>query len=622
MFGAAGFGVYQWLSAREVWLSLHDAVSVRAPRSGSDQALRSLGDTGRTAILAHPPARMEWSLQLRPGEHHFRAAIAIDPDVARLSDGVNFRVRVLEAESIQSVVDARFVPEEQGAISKPIAGKFRSEGAPISLVLETGPGAAGRTDYDWAYWVEPRIQEGTHLPLIPLGVGALVLLAGCWASPGSGPRMLQSGVLQRVAALGLGLAIACLAAEGLLRVFPLLVPVTAAKRLPDGGASHYAGQTGEVRWDTDLGFLPLPNRCWSYARPAAAAPDEYRDPSPIEFCTDAEGFRNPMRREAPVVAIGDSFVQGTTIDYGGLWTTRLATQLGTSVANLGVDGYSPEQSVSVLEEYGLARKPRLVLFALFEGNDLDDTLHYRSYRESGLRWDAFIAGAIRARSVSLSHARLEWMRLWALTRHAMSAFETANSSAAGFNPIVGPIAGRRVQMAFHGLLLYRATLSRERREASEAWALLRTALENARSLCRRDGVALVVVLFPAKETLYPTLLEGSFAQNAFEAFVADSAPPGAAAPESWYSAYRENRESVRDLLVEYLAREAYAFVDLRDAFAAAASVGEVLYWPYDSHLNQRGNALAAARIADRVRRLDLSLARSDASTRAPSESPW
>ena len=601
---------FEWLTARETWLSLHDADVQQARDRGSGQEIYVLGQNGRVVILAHPPSRLAWQLQLRPGTHRFETFVGIDSAVLTKSDGVSFRVSVADDQAEREIAHADFAPDLDGSAWKRLEASFRTSGGTVRIALETGAGGRGNDSYDWALWAEPTVREGTSPASVLLVLGLVSLGIARTVFSGSISRTVRPGAMQRVGLLYLGCVLALIGHEVGLRAFPLLVPESAAQRLPHGGALHYGERTDGHRWDDELGYLPLAGRCWEYPRPEFLIDDQTprgaASSEQVEFCTDADGFRNPSDLLAPAIGvIGDSFVQGATIPLEHAWTTLLGDSLDGSVLNLGVGGFAPQQSVIVLKRFGLPRRPSLVLFAIYEGNDIDDTEHYRAYRKSQLRWDAFVAAIARMNSNSRTVQRYQWMRLWAVGSFGVSRLGLSEGSPRGpLNPATGSIAGRPIETAFHRLLLYRTTRSRRAWVTMDAWEMARDSLARARELCAEAGARMVVVLFPSKESIYPALLDGAFSHDDFDEFVAGAAPRGATPRSTWYADHLENRGTLNRLLVEHLEREDYDFVDLTPGFAAAAAKGQALYWPFDTHMSTRGNALAAELVTERLNSLE------------------
>ena len=72
----------------------------------------------------------------------------------------------------------------------------------------------------------------------------------------------------------------------------------------------------------------------------------------------------------------DSFTFGWGVTDGATWPDLLETALGRCVYNLGVNGASPAQEEMLLDDLfsrDTALAPRRVLWALYEGNDLEDS---------------------------------------------------------------------------------------------------------------------------------------------------------------------------------------------------------------------------------------------------------
>lgn len=94
-------------------------------------------------------------------------------------------------------------------------------------------------------------------------------------------------------------------------------------------------------------------------------------PEPFDLRYDHRGFRNDTDMDrADVVVIGDSYVEAPMLPGASLLTTELSHRLQTSVANLGISGYGPEQELVVLKRYALGLHPKTIVWVFFEGNDL------------------------------------------------------------------------------------------------------------------------------------------------------------------------------------------------------------------------------------------------------------
>src|SRR5262249_5095540 len=91
---------------------------------------------------------------------------------------------------------------------------------------------------------------------------------------------------------------------------------------------------------------------------------------PYDVRFDQHGFRNDTDlASADIAVIGDSFVEAGMVASERLMSTTLSRLLGCTVANLGQVAYGPQQELEVLKRYGVALRPRLIVWAFFEGND-------------------------------------------------------------------------------------------------------------------------------------------------------------------------------------------------------------------------------------------------------------
>jgi hypothetical protein len=97
----------------------------------------------------------------------------------------------------------------------------------------------------------------------------------------------------------------------------------------------------------------------------------YRN-SPFFPGHDRRGYRNDDALDHyDILAIGDSSTYGFGASAEGSWPRQLRTLSGRTVYNGGVGGYGPCEYLRVAEELSVL-KPKLVILALYLGNDLAD----------------------------------------------------------------------------------------------------------------------------------------------------------------------------------------------------------------------------------------------------------
>jgi hypothetical protein len=88
---------------------------------------------------------------------------------------------------------------------------------------------------------------------------------------------------------------------------------------------------------------------------------------------DKDGFRNPADLEDwEIVVIGDSFTELGNLKYDDLVSTQLGSLVDRSVKNLGISHTGVLNQTACLQHFGISKSTKHVVWAFFEGNDLQD----------------------------------------------------------------------------------------------------------------------------------------------------------------------------------------------------------------------------------------------------------
>jgi hypothetical protein len=96
---------------------------------------------------------------------------------------------------------------------------------------------------------------------------------------------------------------------------------------------------------------------------------------------DRRGFCNPEPDaydvdHLDVAALGDSFTWCTNVEPRDAWPSLLEKMTGMRTYNFGVPARGPYEYLELLAQFGLAKSPRWVVMAIYEGNDLRDAFRY------------------------------------------------------------------------------------------------------------------------------------------------------------------------------------------------------------------------------------------------------
>lgn len=298
---------------------------------------------------------------------------------------------------------------------------------------------------------------------------------------------------------------------------------------------------------------------------------------------DGDGFRNsPGLDEARVVLIGDSFIEGLQVTDDELVSARLTELLGAPVANLGRTGYGPQQELEVLRRYGLSRQPRAVVWAFYEGNDLQDIRAYASQRQRVVksRRDSPYRQR-RARSFA-RNAALGLLRWWNAGPSVPARLRAG---------VVHDSTGADVSIYFSCGVHEGAAEEALGRVESDEMEALQAILGRAHELCREREIDLIVAFVPSKFRVHHDLCR----------FDADSPCP------DW---------PIDDLpkAVEKAARAAspeIGFLDLTTPMRSRAEAGELVYLTDDTHWSPAGHHAAAVALAEFINQRDGSTNRRD-----------
>lgn len=128
-----------------------------------------LQDQKKPVLLEHPPARLKYRLDItRPAT--LKTAIAIDPAVwDKPGDGVQFEIHLTidnrEKLVFKHYIDPKNNPHDRQVI--PIEVDLSQYiGEEIYITLETKPGPNDDPYYDWAGWIQPRIENYRESTLV------------------------------------------------------------------------------------------------------------------------------------------------------------------------------------------------------------------------------------------------------------------------------------------------------------------------------------------------------------------------------------------------------------------------------------------------------------------------
>ncbi len=255
--------------------------------------------------------------------------------------------------------------------------------------------------------------------------------------------------------------------------------------------------------------------------------------------------------EGPRYTYDVEYDRNATMPSAQLMTTVLAHLTGRTVANLGLSAYGPQQELAVLKRYALALRPRVIVWAFYEGNDFKDLIRYEALRDQVLWGRA--PGLLRPRA---SLARNSIMALYRGLRGCGDRQQPLVPSG-----MFRTIDGSGVRMYF---------LHRTQAVTDADLTALARILGEADEITRQDDIRFLLLFVPTSFRVYHDLV--------------------VCTPES-ECATDDLPQRVESMLSNVSGRIEY--IDLTPVFRAAAARGELIYRPDDIHWAPAGHRLTA-----------------------------
>ena len=238
---------------------------------------------------------------------------------------------------------------------------------------------------------------------------------------------------------------------------------------------------------------------------------------------DEWGFRNAsVPSSAAVVTVGDSHTFGNAATMDEAWPSVLSRRLGTSVYNLGVGGYGPNQYYHLLMTRGLKLHPKWVLCGLYMGDDFENafSITYGLDYWSSLRTGHWPSVNANIWGDSEPPGPFKRVRNW-LSRESLLYRLVVHGAVLGslkesvrFRQVAGKtdpdvtsleLPEKNIREAFRprGLV---TRLDQKRPEVREGMRIAFHLLKAMDQACRENGCTLVVVIIPTKETVFADYL--------------------------------------------------------------------------------------------------------------------
>ena len=306
----------------------------------------------------------------------------------------------------------------------------------------------------------------------------------------------------------------------------------------------------------------------------------------VSMIIDQHGFRETTPLEdARIFALGDSLTFGAFVDQKDSWVERVQRLIGQPLYNLGVNGGTPVRELRLLDfllrTKGPACKPQHVLWMFFEGNDFEEPYHTSAPIGKKNIVRRLLGGTMLdlLTKIPYSIKRTSLIRQLVDDRIRLSLPTTSTEQVDPFLIDDLRLPTPLYYSPTHGYRLFAQSFV-ERAAKSRSYVLdhpnrpfLDQAFEGMAKLANEFHFQVTVLLTPSGARLHA---------HHFENF-----PPVSAEPHL-LNYVRELADGV-----------GFNTLDLFQLMRPFAK-NELLYFPDDSHWNERGNDVVAIQIAKHV----------------------
>ena len=161
------------------------------------------------------------------------------------------------------------------------------------------------------------------------------------------------------------------------------------------------------------------------------------------------------------------------------------------------------------------------------------------------------------------------------------------------------VNGSAMRWAFMPPYLNTLTFSQRDLAGRRGWELTRQAIAEMQNVSRGIGATMIVMFLPFKSQVYLPWLAESQASSELSRELAFYLPDNPGTPD--IEAMLRNRLAQNRLMRAFCEERSIPFLDTTGALTAGFLSGENMYFPDESHLNERGHAVVAQSLAAYLR---------------------
>jgi hypothetical protein len=349
----------------------------------------------------------------------------------------------------------------------------------------------------------------------------------------------------------------------------------------------------------------VPENAFAYPQMRPGYPD-------IEYTltTDKRGFRNKTNLEKyDIIALGDSFTEGSNVTDDDVWTTKLAQKSNLTVYNLGMAGSHPGIYLETLKRFGITLSPKIVLCMVYEGNDFRESNYKREdtfvrnvsncFKNSPLRlalMELLINSFSSRKSTTLENSVSSSD---SSTGSDKANTNTATMSALSWLPVAVPDGTDAKYYTFTVKNLLAHFEKRNKFEHSKGCRQAFANLRHIKEICHANNIHLVIVYAPDKSHVLLPLIQHNVPPENLRAFMAlkeNKLPPSDQLMDTVMARLDVQESAVK----EFCRQESIGFISLTEPLREGIAQGRQLYFTYDDHWTPIGHEVVANTISSSI----------------------
>ena len=341
----------------------------------------------------------------------------------------------------------------------------------------------------------------------------------------------------------------------------------------------------------------VPENAFSYPKMRPGYPDIN-----YTLTTDELGFRNKTNlTKSDIIALGDSFTEGSNVTDYDVWTTRLSQKSGFSVYNLGMAGTHPTIYMETLKQFGIDFSPKTALCMLYEGNDFRDSNYEREdsigdkiscyFKSSPLR---LAINEFLIKSLGSPKNKIATNPPASKNNNADSEKENSSyaSGPLSWLPVPVPNGPNAKYYTFTVKSLWAHFVTKQSFVRSEGCKETLVCLRQIKKVCNDNHIHLIIVYAPDKShVLTPLFIDNISAETLrdFMELKTKKLPPIETLKDTLLSLLDVEESVFR----EFCEDESIDFISLTKSLRERIALGEQLYFTYDDHWTPIGHEIVA-----------------------------